>query len=103
MAFAFWKSSAKQGSGDTTLIDTLELVDMRGQLIAINRVQAVIEFKPDGTILTANENFLNVFGYTLVEIQGKHHSMFVEPAYRDSSAYRAFWEKLGRGEFDSNR
>ncbi|OJW61718.1 MAG: histidine kinase [Afipia sp. 64-13] len=72
-----------------------------GKIRAISNSQAVIEFKMDGTILTANENFLNTMGYTLAEIQGKHHSMFVEPATRDSTAYREFWQELGRGMFQS--
>ena len=55
----------------------------------------------DGTIVTANENFLRAMGYTLAEIQGKHHSMFVEPATRDSAAYREFWAKLNRGEYQA--
>ncbi len=70
-------------------------------LQAIGKAQAVIEFKLDGTILTANENFLRAMGYTLAEVQGKHHSMFVEPGYRDSNEYREFWVKLGRGEYQS--
>ena len=81
----------------------IQAADFQGQIEAINKAQAVIEFKLDGTILTANDNFLKVVGYTLDEVRGRHHSMFVDPAYRDSSAYRAFWEKLGRGEFDANR
>jgi methyl-accepting chemotaxis protein len=68
---------------------------------AINRSQAVIKFMLDGTIISANENFLKVLGYTLAEIQGKHHSMFVEPAVRESAAYREFWAGLNRGEFQS--
>jgi methyl-accepting chemotaxis protein len=75
--------------------------DMRAQFDAINRVQAIIEFSLDGKILTANENFLKAVGYTLSEIQGQHHSMFVEPAYRVSAEYKAFWDKLGRGEYDA--
>ena len=69
-----------------------------GKIDAILRAQAVIEFTMDGTILTANENFLKTMGYTLAEIQGKHHSMFVEPAMRDSAEYREFWARLNRGE-----
>jgi methyl-accepting chemotaxis protein len=69
---------------------------------AISKSLAVIEFQMDGTILDANENFLNALGYTLDEIKGKHHSIFVEPSYRDSSEYKAFWAKLHRGEFDAN-
>ena len=72
-----------------------------GQIAAIGRAQAVIAFEMDGTIVTANENFLKAMGYTLGEIQGKHHSMFVEPAERDSAAYREFWAKLNRGENQS--
>jgi methyl-accepting chemotaxis protein len=71
------------------------------QAAAINRSQAVIEFKMDGTIITANKNFLDAMGYRLDEIQGKHHSMFVAPAERESAGYREFWAKLGRGEFQS--
>jgi methyl-accepting chemotaxis protein len=71
------------------------------QVAAISKSQAVIEFNLDGTIITANENFLKTLGYSLGEIQGKHHSMFVEPAMRDSAAYREFWAKLNRGEFQA--
>jgi len=67
---------------------------------AVDRSFAVIEFKLDGTIITANRNFLNIVGYSLEEIVGKPHSIFVEPKYRDSAEYRQFWEKLRRGEFD---
>lgn len=68
-------------------------------LQAISRSQAIIEFKPDGTIITANPNFLNVMGYSLAEIEGRHHSMFVEPAQSHSPAYRQFWSALADGEF----
>ena len=72
-----------------------------GQIAAISRAQAVIAFEMDGTIVTANENFLGAMGYTLAEIQGKHHSMFVEQAERGSAAYREFWARLNRGENQS--
>src|ERR1700726_1577643 len=72
-----------------------------GKISAINRAQAVIEFNLDGTIVTANENFLKTLGYTLGEIQGKHHSMFVEQAEKDSAAYRAFWAALNRGQYQA--
>jgi methyl-accepting chemotaxis protein len=72
-----------------------------GKISAIGRAQAVIEFDLAGTILTANENFLGVMGYRLDEIKGKHHSMFVGQDERDSAAYREFWAKLARGEFQS--
>lgn len=68
---------------------------------AINRSQAVIEFEKDGTILTANDNFLNAVGYELSEIKGRHHRLFCCPEYANSSDYKAFWESLGRGEFHS--
>jgi methyl-accepting chemotaxis protein len=71
------------------------------QVEAISRSQAVIEFNPDGTIVTANENFLKTLGYSLGEIQGKHHNVFVEPAMRDSAAYREFWAVLNRGQYQS--
>ncbi len=74
-----------------------------GMLDAIGRSQAVIEFTMDGRIEHANEHFLQVMGYTLEEIKGQHHSMFVEPAYRQSAEYRLFWEKLARGEFDAGQ
>jgi methyl-accepting chemotaxis protein len=70
-----------------------------GKLDAISRAQAVIEFSTDGQILTANENFLTVLGYRLDEIQGRHHRMFVEPAYAQSAEYQEFWRKLNRGEY----
>jgi methyl-accepting chemotaxis protein len=72
-----------------------------GKIAAINRAQAVIEFNLDGTIVTANDGFLNALGYRLDEIQGKHHSMFVEQAERDGAAYREFWARLNRGEYQA--
>jgi len=84
---------------DATL--RLQNLESMAKVAAIGRSQAVIEFKMDGTILTANENFLNALGYTLPEIEGKHHSMFVEPSMRDSAAYREFWAALNRGEYQA--
>jgi methyl-accepting chemotaxis protein len=81
----------------------LQAADYSGQLAAISKAQAVIEFTLDGKILTANENFLSTLGYTLDEVKGQHHSMFAEPEYRSSPEYRMFWEKLGRGEFDAGQ
>ncbi|MGY3442652.1 MULTISPECIES: methyl-accepting chemotaxis protein [unclassified Bradyrhizobium] len=72
-----------------------------GKIAAIGRAQAVIEFNMDGTIVNANENFLGAMGYSLAEIQGKHHSIFISPADRDSPAYRDFWARLNRGEFET--
>ncbi len=68
---------------------------------AIDQVQAVIEFQMDGTIITANDNFLKTLGYTLDEIKGQHHRMFCDPAYVNSPEYPAFWAKLNRGEYDA--
>jgi methyl-accepting chemotaxis protein len=73
--------------------------EMHGQIEAIGRSQAVIHFNLDGTIITANENFLQTLGYRLDEIQGRHHGMFVEEQERQSAAYREFWQALGRGEY----
>ena len=79
----------------------LKGVDIAGQIEAIMKSQAVIEFNMDGTIITANENFLNAMGYSLAEIKGKHHGMFVDPAERNSQAYRDFWAQLNRGEYQA--
>jgi methyl-accepting chemotaxis protein len=74
-------------------------IDTGAKIDAINRAQASIEFKPDGTIISANENFLSALGYSLQEIAGRHHSMFIEPAQVNSADYREFWQKLNAGEF----
>ena len=78
----------------------LQAADYKGQISGINLLQGIIEFDLTGKILTVNENFANVTGYSDKEIVGNHHSMFVEPAYRTSHEYKAFWEKLNRGEAD---
>lgn len=75
----------------------------QGQLSAINKSQAVIEFSLDGRIQNANENFLKTLGYTIEEVRGQHHSMFVDPAHRAGAEYRLFWDKLARGEFDAGQ
>ena len=72
-----------------------------GVLAALDRSQAMIEFMPDGRITNANENFLNVTGYALGDIKGKHHSLFVDPAYAASGEYKDFWAKLAKGEIQS--
>ncbi len=81
----------------------LAAADSAGQLAAIGKAQAVIEFAMDGTIVAANRNFLDALGYAFEEIKGQHHSMFAEPVYAQSGEYRSFWEKLRRGEFDSGQ
>lgn len=78
-----------------------ERIDFAGQVAAINKSQATIQFNLDGTIITANQNFLAALGYTLAEVQGKHHSLFVEPSQRDSIEYRNFWDSLRRGEYQA--
>ncbi|MBL4686633.1 MAG: PAS domain S-box protein [Nannocystaceae bacterium] len=79
----------------------LKDADVAGQLAAVGKSQAVIEFNLDGTIITANENFLGVVGYSLAEIQGRHHRMFVESEYSASGEYREFWRRLNAGEFNA--
>jgi len=74
--------------------------DMLGQLAAINKALAVIEFTLDGKIIKANKNFLDLMGYTLEEIKGQHHRIFVAEEERNAPAYAQFWQKLGRGEYD---
>jgi methyl-accepting chemotaxis protein len=92
------KRTSKQRS--TKKISQVELL---GQIAAISRSQIVIEFSMDGHVLTANENFLKATGYSLEEVRGQHHRMFLDAAQRDSNEYRAFWEKLSRGEIDSGQ
>ncbi|MBX9790466.1 MAG: methyl-accepting chemotaxis protein [Pirellulales bacterium] len=75
--------------------------DYASIVAAISRSQAIIEFELDGTIITANDNFLRTMGYRLEEIQGRHHGMFVTEAQRQSAEYREFWARLARGEFQS--
>ena len=79
----------------------MEFANLQGQVNAINRSQAVIEFELDGTIITANENFLSVMGYSLSEVQGRHHSMFAESDFAQSQEYKEFWERLRNGEFQA--
>ncbi len=79
----------------------IKTIEYQGQLSAISKSQAVIEFNLDGTIITANDNFCQTMGYELKEIQGRHHSMFAEEKLKNSAEYREFWQILGRGEFQS--
>ncbi|MBY0407587.1 MAG: PAS domain-containing methyl-accepting chemotaxis protein [Rickettsiales bacterium] len=77
----------------------LKAADSNGQITALHRSQAVIEFQIDGTIITANDNFLSTMGYSLEEVRGKHHSMFAPGDYAQSQEYKQFWEKLRSGQF----
>jgi len=79
--------------------EKLRAADHAGQIDAIHKAQAVISFDMDGRIRNANENFLKTMGYTLSEIQGKHHSIFVTPEYAKSPEYAAFWDELRRGNY----
>ncbi|MFA9438002.1 methyl-accepting chemotaxis protein [Uliginosibacterium sp. sgz301328] len=74
-------------------------LDMRARLSALDKSTAVIEFNPDGTVISANENFLRATGYRIEEIRGQHHRMFCEPAYAASAEYVDFWRALNRGDF----
>jgi methyl-accepting chemotaxis protein len=75
--------------------------EFEGKIQAIDRAQAIIEFELDGTCLTANENFLRIFGFRLDEVQGQHHRIFCEPGYAETAEYTEFWQRLGRGEYET--
>ncbi len=77
--------------------------DSESQIDAIGKAMAVIEFTLDGHIVRANQNFLDTVGYAHDEIEGRHHSLFCEPALASSDEYRRFWEKLARGEYDAGQ
>jgi methyl-accepting chemotaxis protein len=77
--------------------------DLYGQISAIHKAQAVIEFDLQGHVLMANQNFLDTMGYSLDEVLGQHHAMFIDPAERESAEYAAFWHKLGQGAYDAGR
>ncbi len=77
--------------------------ELQAILKAVDKAQAIIEFNLDGTIITANENFLKTLGYSMDEIKGKHHKIFCDRDYILSTEYRSFWEKLRLGEFDAGR
>jgi methyl-accepting chemotaxis protein len=83
--------------------EKLRNVDYENQVQAVNKNQAVIEFTPEGKILTVNQTFINAMGYGESELIGQHHSMLVDAEYKHSSEYREFWAKLGRGEFDAGQ
>ncbi len=78
-------------------------LENKGTIDAINRAQAVIEFTPEGKIITANEPFLSTTGYELDDIIGQHHRIFCTSEFHSSELYKAFWSKLKNGEFDSGR
>ena len=92
---------SKRLDDNQIIIDKDVWVNAQGQLDALTRSQAIIEFDLHGNILVANDNFLNTLGYTLEEVQGKHHSIFVDNKYRNSREYKEFWARLNNGEFQS--
>lgn len=79
----------------------LRNANFKGQMEAIDKAFAVIEFNMDGTVISANENFLKTLGYSLEDIKGRHHRMFCEDKYVQSLEYKQFWAKLNEGQFDS--
>ena len=81
--------------------DDASTLEQKATIDAINRSQAVIEFNMDGTIITANQNFLSAMGYELADIKGRPHSTFCDRDYAASLEYRQFWDKLNRGEFET--
>jgi methyl-accepting chemotaxis protein len=81
----------------------LRTIELEGVVAALHRSQAVIEFSLDGMILTANDNFLKAMGYSLSEIQGRHHRLFVDPDYANSAEYEAFWRSLREGQFIASK
>jgi methyl-accepting chemotaxis protein len=101
----FWRrvTALFSPATDASPAGNARIADLEGRVQAIDRVQAVIEFDLDGTILHANDNFLRTLGYRLDEVQGRHHSMFVDRDHAQGDEYRAFWAKLARGEFDAGQ
>jgi methyl-accepting chemotaxis protein len=83
--------------------EKMQYANFSGQIAAISKVMGVIEFDLKGNILAVNDNFAAVTGYSPIEIVGKHHSMFVEAAYKGSHEYKQFWERLGNGQPDSGQ
>jgi methyl-accepting chemotaxis protein len=98
MVMPQWSTKWWRGSGAGT-----HPAELAGQLAAIQKSHAVIEFDLQGLILTANRNFLDTMGYTLEEIVGQHHALFVEPQYAHSPQYQVFWERLSTGIHDAGR
>lgn len=93
------KKPQTKAKAKSTAVNKNKRLDLEGQMAAIHRAMAVIEFDLNGIILSANDNFLATVGYSLEEIRGRHHSLFVEESHRTSAEYRDFWIRLNRGEF----
>ncbi|WOI58288.1 PAS domain S-box protein [Palleronia sp. LCG004] len=75
--------------------------DFEGQIAAIDKSQCIVTFAPDGTIMDANRNFLDAVGYSMEELEGRHHRMFVDPAHAHSLEYEIFWSDLATGRHRS--
>ena len=83
--------------------EKMRTAEQDGKMAAISRAQAMIEFEPDGTIITANDNFCNATGYTLDQIKGQHHRMFCDKDYTNSTEYKQFWDHLAAGESEAGK
>ena len=94
-------SARREYKPDHSAVDKERFADFAGQVAAIRKSQAVIEFNMDGTVLNANDKFLDALGYTLDEVKGRHHGIFVDEAYRQSPDYKEFWARLNRGEYQA--
>ena len=94
-------AARKEFEPDGLAVDQERFADYAGQVAAIRKSQAVIEFNMDGTVLDANDKFLGALGYTIDEVKGRHHSIFVDEAYRQSPDYKEFWARLNRGEYQA--
>jgi PAS domain S-box-containing protein len=81
----------------------VEALNARGQITAINKAQFVVEMNMDGTVRSANENFLRVMGYRADELSGRPYSQFGEPAQQSGPEQRTLWDKLRRGEHEAGR
>ncbi|MBU0737636.1 MAG: PAS domain-containing protein [Alphaproteobacteria bacterium] len=81
--------------------ERLQNLDFQNQMEAISRVQAIIEFTPQGEVVSANQNFLDALGYRMDEIKGKQHSLFVDPEYARTPDYQEFWTQLRAGKFQA--
>lgn len=84
---------------DTKTIDDVHAADCQSQMEALNRSHCILELDPEGIILTANANFLNLLGYTLKEMKGEHHHVFMDEAYADSEEYQATWRSIRQGNY----
>ena len=97
------KSLFSRGNGISVSVSTAEMSSEYEDLVkAMDRSLAIIQFDPGGNILEANKNFLSLMDYSMEELRGRHHRIFIEPAYAKSVEYEEFWAKLRRGEFDAS-